>query len=361
MAVLNKQTLRPGERIRVLIVDDSVVIRTLVTQVLSEDPQLEVVGTASNGVIGLQRVAQLEPHVLTLDIEMPQMDGLELLRHLRTLHPHLRVIMFSTLTERGATATFEALSLGAHDYVTKPANGGAIDRSMARLREDLVPKIKQFFFASTGAQPAASARGHQPGRAGWKGLNRPKAVVIGVSTGGPAALQAILPALPADFPLPILIVQHMPPLFTGLLAERLNATCKLPVGEASQGEQVREGRILIAPGDFHMRLAGNDQGAWIHLDQGAPLNSCRPAVDALFASAGDVYGGAVLAVILTGMGQDGLRGTETLKAQGARVLAQDEASSVVWGMPGAVVRANLADQIVPLDQVAAPLGAAEAG
>jgi two-component system chemotaxis response regulator CheB len=176
-------------------------------------------------------------------------------------------------------------------------------------------------------------------------------VAIGVSTGGPNALGAILPEFPAGFPLPVLLVQHMPPLFTRLLAERLHATCRLPVEEAKQGERVEAGRILIAPGDFHMKVAPDGGGARVCLDQSPPLNSCRPAVDALFTSVGEVYGGAVLAVILTGMGQDGLRGVEILKAQGASVLAQDEASSVVWGMPGAVVNAGLADRVLALDQV----------
>ena len=179
----------------------------------------------------------------------------------------------------------------------------------------------------------------------------PKVVVIGVSTGGPTALGAILPEFPAGFPLPVLLVQHMPPLFTRLLAERLHATCRLPVEEASQGEPVTAGKILIAPGDFHLKVAANGDGVCVHLDQSPPQNSCRPAVDALFASIGEVYGGAVIAVILTGMGQDGLRGAEILKARGASILAQDEASSVVWGMPGAVVNAGLADRVLPLDRV----------
>lgn len=176
-------------------------------------------------------------------------------------------------------------------------------------------------------------------------------VAIGVSTGGPTALGTIMPMFPAGFPLPIVIVQHMPPLFTRLLAERLNATCQLPVREASQDDLVEPGRILIAPGDFHMKLASNGGGVRVFLDQSPRQNSCRPAVDALFASAGEVYGGAALAVILTGMGQDGLHGVEILKAQGASVLAQDEASSVVWGMPGAVVNAGLADRVLPLNEV----------
>lgn len=356
MAVVNKRLLQAGARIRVLVVDDSVVIRRLVTHALDEDPAIEVVGVASNGAIALQRIPQLNPDVLTLDIEMPQMDGLEMLRHVRRDYPCLRVIMFSTLTERGATVTLEALSLGADDYVAKASNEGSLDRSMAKLRGELVPKIKQFFRMPApvpGHAVAGPGLAHFPAApATALGVKvRPKVVGIGVSTGGPTALGEILPTLPAGFPLPILVVQHMPPLFTQLLAERLHATCQLAVGEATQGESVDAGKILIAPGDFHMKVVGNGGGACVNLDQTPPLNSCRPAVDALFASIGEVYGGAAIAVILTGMGQDGLRGAQILKAQGASILAQDEASSVVWGMPGAVVSAGLADRVLPLQQV----------
>ena len=356
MAIVNKRLIQTGERIRVLVVDDSVVIRRLVTQALDEDPAIEVVGVASNGAIALQRIPQLNPDVLTLDIEMPQMDGLEMLRHVRREYPNLRVIMFSTLTERGAAVTLEALSLGADDYVAKASNEGSLDRSMAKLRDELVPKIKQFFrmpVAVTSQDIAKPGLSHFPvAPATALGVKvRPKVVVIGVSTGGPTALGEILPTLPAGFPLPILVVQHMPPLFTQLLAERLHAICQLAVEEATQGESVAAGKILIAPGDFHMKVVGNRGGAYVCLDQTPPQNSCRPAVDALFSSIGEVYGGAAIAVILTGMGQDGLRGAQILKAQGASVLAQDEASSVVWGMPGAVVSAGLADRILPLQQV----------
>jgi two-component system chemotaxis response regulator CheB len=358
MTAVNKRLLQPGERIRVLVVDDSVVIRRLVTHALVQDPALDVVGAASNGAIALQRIPQLNPDVLTLDIEMPEMDGLEALRHVRQAYPQLRVIMFSTLTERGAAVTLEALTLGADDYVAKASNEGSLDRSMARLREELVPKIKQFFhLAGNGTVHTGPNRGLTD-RHVWRaapGLQstkaRPKVVVIGVSTGGPAALGAILPELPAGFPLPVLVVQHMPPLFTRLLAERLNAACPLSVEEATQGAPLEPGRILIAPGDFHLKVASHGAGVRVCLDQSPPLNSCRPAADALFASVGQLYGGAVIAVVLTGMGQDGLRGVEILRAQGASVLAQDEASSVVWGMPGAVVNAGFADRVLPLDQV----------
>jgi two-component system chemotaxis response regulator CheB len=349
--------LQPGERISVLIVDDSVVIRRLINQALEQDPAIQVVGTASNGAIGLQRIAQLNPHIITLDIEMPGMNGLEMLRAIRRDHPSLRVIMFSTLTERGAAITLEALTLGADDYVAKPSNEGSLGKSMARLNDELIPKIKQFFrqrvLDNISTTPPVSFVQVVGGKAESPSdfRLRPRAVVLGVSTGGPAALAHILPQLPADFPLPVLIVQHMPPLFTRLLAERLNASCPLQVDEAVHGSIVLPGKILIAPGDFHMRVASTEHGVSVNLDQSGQQNFCRPAVDVLFRSAGEVYGGAVLAVVLTGMGQDGLRGVEILKAQGARVLVQDEPTSVVWGMPGAVTNAGLADRVLPLDGV----------
>ncbi len=351
---MNKRILQPGERIRVLVIDDSVVIRRLVTHALEEEPAIQVVGAASNGAIALQRIPQLNPDVLTLDIEMPEMDGLAMLRCVRREYPHLRVIMFSTLTERGAAVTLEALTLGADDYVAKASNEGSLDRSMARLRQELIPKIKQFFYTPEPARPVTALASVPATVASAPALTKttkPKILAIGVSTGGPTALGAILPALPSEFPLPVLVVQHMPPLFTRLLAERLDATCRLRVAEATQGAPVGAGKILLAPGDFHMKVTVSAQGPRILLDQSPPQNSCRPAVDALFSSIGEVYGGSVIAVILTGMGNDGVHGARILKARGGTIVAQDEASSVVWGMPGGVVNAGLADRVLPLDRV----------
>jgi len=219
----------------------------------------------------------------------------------------------------------------------------------------MLPKIKQFFHTAGRAQETSTATAAISMRQAEAMPHRPavppKMVAIGISTGGPTALGTILPTLPADFPLPILIVQHMPPLFTRLLAERLNSSCKLRVEEACDGSLIESGRILIAPGDFHMKVVQNHGAACISLDQSPQQNFCRPAVDVLFHSSGAVFGGAVLAAVLTGMGQDGCRGAAVLKAQGASVLAQDEATSVVWGMPGAVVAAGLADRILPLHEV----------
>jgi len=353
-AAIGQKALLPGQRVRVLVVDDSVVIRRLVTLALEQEPLLEVVGTAANGSIALERMAQLRPDVLTLDIEMPEMDGLELLRRIRYDESRPRVVMFSTLTERGAALTLESLALGADDYVTKAANAGSLDRSMASLRGELIPKIKQFFQLPQAGMPAAPSPA--PIRAvvpalGMTSRQRPEVLAIGVSTGGPTALGTIIPQLPSDFPLPVLVVQHMPPLFTRFLAERLQAGTGLGVAEATEGTAVAPGKVLIAPGDYHMRVRRNGGSMVIALDQSPPENSCRPAVDVLFRSVSTAYGARALSVVLTGMGQDGLRGAAMLKAGGACVIAQDEASSVVWGMPGAVAAAGLADCIVPLEEV----------
>ena len=352
---------RLGRRIRVLIVDDSVVIRRIISHSLSNDPEFEVVGSAANGQIALQKASELKPDVITLDIEMPEMDGLTTLRRLREASSTACVIMCSTLTSRGASATIDALIHGANDYVTKPSNSGPTDSALTMLRDELIPKIRQFFESKktavtqrvmqSHAVPEPLAVPRAPVAPLFTMGAARKVVAIGVSTGGPTALMELLPRFPASFPLPVVIVQHMPPLFTRLLAERLSAHSSFEVVEATEGMTLKSGRVVIAPGDYHMRLYRSGQDVAVRLDQGHRENSCRPAVDVLFRSVAHVYAGGVIGVILTGMGQDGLRGAEQLKSKGAYIIAQDQASSVVWGMPGAIVEAGLADSVLDLRAV----------
>ncbi len=341
-------------KIRVLVVDDSVVIRHLLRQALHEDPDIDVVGVEGSGAAALARIPELKPDVVTLDIEMPEMDGLETLRRIRKQFPRLRTIMFSTLTTRGGSATFEALSLGADDYVAKHSNVGSLDRSLAVLRSELVPKIKQFF-ALPAAPPAAVKPAVKLSPMAVRPTVQPLVLAIGVSTGGPQALGKVIPDLPASFRLPVLIVQHMPETFTRLLSERLNSQSRLEVLEAVEGMEVTRGRVIVARGNHHLRVRRTGNGTVTQLDQGAHINSCRPSVDVLFESLAECYRGAVLSVVLTGMGSDGLRGTKALKAVGAYSVVQDQATSTVWGMPGSVAQAGLADRILPLEQVAAEL------
>jgi two-component system, chemotaxis family, protein-glutamate methylesterase/glutaminase len=344
--------------IRVLVIDDSVVIRRILTDCLAADPEIEVVGTASRGSIGLSRISQVQPDLITLDVEMPEMSGLETLTEIRKSHPRLPVIMFSTTTERGATTTIDALALGASDYVTKPSNTGSAAAAIERVRADLIPKIKALC-ARKGARrsdvapaPVADRRIHsvRPSNA------KVEVLAIGVSTGGPNALAKLIPALPRDLGVPVLIVQHMPPTFTRILADRLSKLGPFPVREGEPGEKVRAGEAWIAPGGRHMTVERQaTTGIVIALNENPPENSCRPAVDVLFRSVADVWGGHALSVVLTGMGQDGWRGTEAIRLVGGQVLAQDEESSVVWGMPGYVARAGLADAVVSLDGMAAEI------
>jgi two-component system, chemotaxis family, protein-glutamate methylesterase/glutaminase len=350
--------MTPAERaIDVLIVDDAVVVRRIVGDVLAEDSGIRVVGTAANGRIALQKLTQVQPQLVTLDFEMPEMNGLETLKAIRKSYPRLPVIMFSTMTLRGARETLDALAAGASDYVTKPANVGSVGEAKQRIREELIPKIKALCgvasvsvlrkpvaVAPRIAVPVRPARG-----------TRPEAVVIGVSTGGPNALATLIPQIPPDFSLPIAIVQHMPPMFTKLLADRLNAQSGLNVVEAQGGEVLRAGSVYIAPGGYHMTLKRQGAAVVTALDQDPPENSCRPAVDVLFRSACTVYGERLLGVVMTGMGQDGLRGSEAIRRLNGQVVVQDEATSVVWGMPGFVAQAGLADAVIPLNQIASEI------
>jgi two-component system chemotaxis response regulator CheB len=329
--------------VRVFIVDDSAVIRRLLSDLLAADPKIEIAGTAGNGNLALTRIPEVKPDLITLDIDMPGMDGLATITEIRKLYPKLPVIMFSSLTERGAAATLDALARGASDYVTKPTSAGSVEGACARVREELIPKIKSLC-AVRGKSP-------QPLPAPARALVRIDIVAIGTSTGGPNALAELVPQFPADFPVPIVIVQHMPPLFTRLLADRLNRAARLTVQEGQEGKKVESGQVWIAPGDQHMTVARKGGDVVLALKQDPPENSCRPAVDVLFRSVAQTYGANALAVVLTGMGSDGTRGAQVIRDAGGEVIVQDEASSVVWGMPGSVVAASLADRIYPLANI----------
>jgi two-component system chemotaxis response regulator CheB len=335
-------------QISVLVVDDSVVIRRLVTDALQAEPDIRVVGTAPNGKVALAKIDQLAPDVVTLDIEMPEMDGLTTIKEIRKTHPKLPVIMFSTLSVAGGAATLEALSSGASDYVTKPANVGSVRESMASVREQLVPRIR----ALCGRR-APTARPSRPvvTAAPAGPPQRIDILAVGCSTGGPEALTSVLTRMPADLPVPVVVVQHMPPVFTRLFAERLDRSSKLTVHEAVDGMTLTPGHVYVAPGDKHLEVVRKGTLIRTHLQEGPPENFCRPAVDVLFRSVASVYRGSALGLVLTGMGQDGKRGAELLRENGSRVVVQDEATSVVWGMPGAVAGAGLAESILPLDQI----------
>jgi two-component system chemotaxis response regulator CheB len=358
----------PAERrTRILIVDDSAVVRSLLRSVVSTDKKLEVAGTAADGASALGCLESVRPDLILLDVEMPVMDGLVTLKQLRSRGYKMPVIMCSSLTHRGAQVTIEALASGASDYVAKPRGQESREAAIRTLAHDLVPKIHALT-SHVHSQPQAAARGAtrpsallplaprpMPQSIQFAALSAPSVLIVGVSTGGPAALDVFLPALPAGFPLPVLIVQHMPELFTGLLAERLNGRSKLRVCEAAEGAAVSVGTAYIARGNWHLEVVPASAASarpTLHLSQGPLENYCRPAVDVLFRSAARVYGGGVLAVVLTGMGSDGLNGSRTIREQGGRVLAQDQATSIVWGMPGAVAQAGLAQKVLPLDAIA---------
>lgn len=347
--------------ISVLVVDDSVVVRRLVTLALEDTEGIEVVGVAANGQIALSKVEQLKPDVVTMDIEMPVMDGISTVRALRRAGHRMPVIMFSTLTERGAAATLDALAAGATDYVTKPSGHGSVGEAVTRVANDLVPRIialagpRRVVQAPTAR--ATTARVAARPTAAVKLLPTPergtvRAVVIGSSTGGPEALSHVLRGLAAPLPVPVVVVQHMPPVFTRQLAARLDRIGPSTVVEAAGGELLAPGTVYIAPGDQHLEVVRSGTVVRTRLQQGPPVNYCRPSVDVLFDSAAAAFGGDQLAVVLTGMGADGRGGVEKILAAGGRVMVQDEETSVVWGMPGAVATGPGAHAVLPLDEVA---------
>lgn len=336
--------------IRILIVDDSAVIRHLISEVLSGDPALEVVDTAPNGKIALSRIPQVKPDLVTLDIEMPEMDGIETLREIRKVYPRLPVVMFSTLTERGASATIDSLLLGANDYCTKPSGAGSREVALQTVRDQLVPKIKALCSSGAATGPVLPSMVSKPmGVSRFGKVYLPvEAVAIGISTGGPTALAELIPQIPKSCKVPIAIVQHMPPIFTKLLAERLAAISGRQVEEGVDGGVMEPGRVWIAPGGYHMIVKRDGGKVTVKMNLEPPENSCRPSVDVLFRSMAHVYGPRTLAIVMTGMGQDGLQGCEKVREASGQILAQNEETSVVWGMPGYVVRAGLADAVLSL-------------
>ncbi len=350
-------------KIHVLVVDDAVIVRNRVSKILSTVPEIEAVSVAASGKIALLKIPQVHPDIIILDVEMPEMNGLETLVEIRRHYPKLPVIMFSASTVLGAATTLDALMLGANDYATKPSNLTSIEAANHHILTELVPKIKVLSAEykiqgnkapdnSSKIPPLLPPTQHSLISTHYSALTTIDIVAIGVSTGGPNALAEILPKIPANFPAAILIVQHMPPMFTKLMAERLASKCQIPVAEAISGTTVKPGHIWIAPGDFHLEVLRLEDTVKLITNQAPPENSCRPAVDVLFRSVAKIYGNKSLAVVLTGMGKDGLQGAEHIRACGGHIFVQDQASSVVWGMPGFIANAGLAESILPISKMA---------
>lgn len=379
------------ESINVLVVDDTILYRKVIGDVIAAIPGAKVCGTAANGRFALTKIDTLKPDLITLDVEMPEMNGLELLEELARSGKKLpRIIMVSTLTTRGGDMTIRALELGAYDFITKPQSGTASE-NMARIKTQLTPVVtaliqeKQFrsrlqnaratlsktrkpvaSTPSTGARLSkqdrftpSSSRRETPAIPTRSSVPRRKAevVTIGISTGGPNALAAMLPQLPADIGVPILIVQHMPPVFTASLANSLNNKCAIEVKEAEDGDLLKPGLALIAPGGKQMRVEAHRDGVnrMVRITDDPPENSCKPSADYLFRSVANHYVGRATGVIMTGMGQDGFKGLCTMKENGAWILGQDEASCTVYGMPKAPADAGILDRVVPLSGIAKAL------
>lgn len=369
---------------KVLVIDDSAVARGLMTRWVEEDPDLHLIGSAVDGEQGLKKAQELKPDLIVLDVEMPKMDGLAALPLLLKAVPGSKVVMASTLTRRGGEVTIRALSMGAADYAPKPQAGRLAGAE--EFRRDLLAKLKALAprpippvpsqrdiparpatpmarSAPPAGAPAASAPAPvrrpmlapkaPPRTPGQRHACKPEIIAIGSSTGGPQALRDVAAAFTADLRAPIVIAQHMPALFTKILAEHLSKACPLRCKEVEDGERLTGGGLYVAPGDFHMTVRKDAAGYYAVLDQTPPINFCRPAVDPLFQSVAEATGGRSLGVILTGMGHDGREGCRHLRNAGGTILAQDEASSVVWGMPGAVAEAGLADEILPLAKIGA--------
>jgi len=340
-----------GPKVRVLVVDDSALMRRVIWGLLEEDPEIQVVGAAVDGVDAIEKGQSLKPDVVTLDVEMPRLDGLQTLGYLMSEQP-IPCVMLSAYTPRGAETTLKALDYGATDFVQKPS--GVVSLDLERVRDELLSKIKvakgidlkrlPFKPGSTPGRVTAPPKQPSP-------VDRGSIVAIGTSTGGPRALAALLPAMPKGFPAPVVVVQHMSAGFTRSLAERLDRDSQMRVKEAEAGERLEAGTIYLAPGDWHMTLKRQDKAVHVALDQSPPVLGVRPCVDLLFQSVAEAYGGKSVGVVLTGMGRDGAKGMKAMRSKGARTIAQDEASSVVYGMPRAAFAAGCVERVLPLDQI----------
>ena len=333
-------------RIKVLVVDDSALMRKLLTEFLQHDPQLEVVGAAPDPFVARDKIKQLAPDVLTLDVEMPRMDGLTFLENLMRLRP-MPVVMVSSLTERGAETTLQALELGAVDFITKPKID--LEAGIRQYADDLIAKIKAAARARVRVVGGAAPVVARPARRMLRTTER--LIAIGASTGGTEAIKDVLMGMPADAPA-IVIAQHIPAAFSAPFAARMDRSCSMRVCQASDGQQIVPGHAYIAPGDWHLRVVRDGARYVCRLDQSAPVNRHRPSVDVLLRSVAENAGTNAVGAILTGMGDDGARGLLAMRQAGCRTLVQDEASSVVWGMPGSAFKLGAAEQVLPLSGIA---------
>jgi two-component system, chemotaxis family, protein-glutamate methylesterase/glutaminase len=340
--------------IRVLVVDDSAFMRRVVGDAIASQPDMQLAGAARNGLDALLKVERLQPDVVTLDIEMPEMDGLTALRHLMARYPR-PVVMLSTMTQAGAATTLRALSIGAVDFVAKPS--GAIALDFRQVRDELLHKVRVAACAQVRQATREPRLPSGPPRPAPRRDGFDQVVVIGSSTGGPRALGRLVPELPADGRTAYVIVQHMPAAFTRSLAERLDASSQLVVHEAAAGARLQAGTALVAPGDYHLRLTSSGM---VELDQSPRVHGVRPSVDVALQSAAERCGSRTVAVVLTGMGQDGAVGAAAVRRAGGCVIAEDESTCVVWGMPRAVVERGLADRVVALDGMAQAIVSATA-
>jgi two-component system chemotaxis response regulator CheB len=342
-------------RIRVLVVDDSALMRKLIPSVLARDPSIEVVGTAMDGAFALKKIEELHPDVVTLDLEMPRMDGMETLRLIMRRAP-MPVVLFSTHSKEGGYATLKALALGAIDFVQKPQDAAA--GHLDSIADQLIEKIKVAKRAAGRKLPAAVVSDDPPQRtkkSAHAALPPNRIIAIGISTGGPNALQYVLSQIPGDFPATILIVQHMPEGFTEMFAKRLDECCALEVQEARSGDLLVAGRVLICPGNRHIMVRRMPRGDMAVLSDGTPVNGHRPSADVLFHSVAQQFGPTAVGLLMTGMGEDGAEGLGALKAAGGVTIAQSEDTCVVSGMPRAAISKGYADKVVPLEGIAAYL------